>query len=285
MPECGLGIDASVIAGITRSSYGGMPGTAGRLGDSMSSVNAIDLRRAGTRPHTSAGWLESWHSFSFGPHYDPDNTHHGVLLVSNDDFVAANTGFGEHPHRDMEIVTWVLSGTLRHRDNVGNDGVIEPGIAQRMRAGTGIVHAELNPSPSTDVHLVQMWVPPGTLGLEPGYEEVDVSVELDRGGWIAVAAGPGGAEAATSIDTPGTTLWVARLSAGERVTVPDAPFVHVFVALGTATLGDQSLTTGDAVRLSSAGTLPLVAGENGAEAIVWEMHATLDNTGRRAIAV
>jgi quercetin 2,3-dioxygenase len=245
----------------------------------------IDVKAARERFHTEIGWLDSWHSFSFSQHYDPRNTHHGVLLVSNDDRVAPSSGFGDHPHRDMEIVTWVLSGSLRHRDSVGNDGVIEPGIAQRMRAGTGIVHAELNPSASTEVHLVQMWVPPGTLGLEPGYEEVDVSNDLDAGGLVAVAAGPGGADAATSIDTPGTTLWAGRLDAGGRVTVPAAPFVHVFVALGSARLGEQDLAAGDAVRLADAGALALVAGDQGAEVLVWEMHATIAPDGRRAIPV
>src|ERR687884_482670 len=101
----------------------------------------IDVRRAGTRFHTQIGWLDSWHSFSFSEHYDPNNTHFGLLLVLNDDVVAAGTGFGTHPHRDMEIVTWVLDGQLRHRDSTGNDGVIYPGLAQRMSAGPGITHS------------------------------------------------------------------------------------------------------------------------------------------------
>ncbi len=97
----------------------------------------IDVRRAGSRFHTTIDWLDSWHSFSFGGHYDPDNTHHGLLLVSNDDVVRAGAGFGTHPHADMEIVTWVLEGELEHRDSIGTDGVIYPGLAQRMSAGTG----------------------------------------------------------------------------------------------------------------------------------------------------
>ena len=112
------------------------------------------------RFHTEIDWLDSWHSFSFGPHYDPANTHHGLLLVSNDDVVRAGRGFGTHSHRDMEIVTWVLDGELEHRDSTGTVGIIYPGLAQRMSAGSGIQHSETNASATADVHLVQMWVAP-----------------------------------------------------------------------------------------------------------------------------
>ena len=124
----------------------------------------IDVRRADTRAHTKIDWLDSHHSFSFGPHYDPNNTHHGLLLVSNDDRVKAGTGFGTHAHQDMEIVTWVLEGRLEHNDSEGNHGELYPGLAQRMSAGTGIRHSEQNPSPVEDVHFIQMWVPPDTEG-------------------------------------------------------------------------------------------------------------------------
>ena len=114
----------------------------------------VDVRRAPRRMATRAGWLDSRHSFSFGRHRDPANTHFGVLLVSNDDRVRAGTGFETHPHRDMEIVTWVLSGELEHADSQGNRGGIYPGLAQRMTAGTGIWHSEKNPSAAEDVHFV-----------------------------------------------------------------------------------------------------------------------------------
>src|SRR6188472_4571828 len=120
----------------------------------------IDVRRATTRDVTKIDWLDSKHSFSFGQHYDPANTHHGLLLVNNDDVVAPGTGFDTHPHRDMEIVTWVLEGSLEHRDSMGNSGVIYPGLAQRMSAGTGVLHSEKNGSASDTVHFVQMWVIP-----------------------------------------------------------------------------------------------------------------------------
>src|SRR5215813_4208535 len=142
----------------------------------------VDIRRAATRDHTQLSWLDSWHSFSFGEHYDPTNTHHGLLLVSNDDRVEPATGFGTHAHSDMEIVTWVLSGRLEHADSEGNQGELYPGLAQRMSAGTGIRHSEMNPSRTEPVHFVQMWVPPDTDGIPPGYEQRDVNDELEKGG-------------------------------------------------------------------------------------------------------
>jgi redox-sensitive bicupin YhaK (pirin superfamily) len=131
----------------------------------------VEIRRAADRAVTTTSWLQSRHSFSFGDHYDPANTHHGVLLVSNDDVLAPAAGFDTHPHRDMEIVTWVLEGSLAHRDSAGNSGVIYPGLAQRMSAGAGITHSEKNASDTEPVRFVQMWVPPDESGVEPGYQQ------------------------------------------------------------------------------------------------------------------
>src|SRR5438876_12217722 len=132
----------------------------------------VDMHRKEDQFHTQAGWLDSRHSFSFGPHYDPSNTHHGLLLVSNDDVIRAGTGFDTHPHRDMEIVTWVLDGELEHKDSQGNKGLIYPGLAQRMSAGAGIWHSEKNNSLNKDVHLIQMWVTPDTDSIAPSYEQL-----------------------------------------------------------------------------------------------------------------
>src|SRR5215831_9634328 len=129
----------------------------------------IEVRDAKSRFHTRLDWLDSWHSFSFAEHYDRSNTHFGLLLVNNDDVIRGGGGFGAHSHRDMEIVTWVLSGELEHRDSTGTVGLITPGLAQRMSAGAGIRHSEMNASRNADVHLVQMWVLPDTEGIEPGY--------------------------------------------------------------------------------------------------------------------
>lgn len=229
----------------------------------------IDVRRAASRPHTDIGWLDSRHSFSFGHHNDPTNTHHGLLLVSNDDRVAASSGFGMHPHRDMEIVTWVLSGRLEHRDSEGNHGELYPGLAQRMSAGSGILHSEMNPSPDEPVHFVQMWVLPDTKGVKPGYAQLDINGELDKGGLQPIASGQGHA-AAISIHQRDAVLWGGRLKAGESVEVPDGVHAHLFVAIGSAELeGSSALAQGDAARLRNAGSPRLTAGPDGAEVLIW----------------
>ena len=231
----------------------------------------IDVRRAASRFETSIDWLKSHHSFSFGGHYDPKNTHHGLLLVSNDDVIRAGTGFSTHPHRDMEIVTWVLEGELEHKDSAGHRGLLYPGLAQRMSAGTGIWHSEMNPSAEKDVRLVQMWVLPDTESVTPGYQQLDVNGELAKGGLVPVASGRGH-HAAISIRQKEAALWAGRLKSGETVRVPDTRHAHVYVARGAATLeGAGRLETGDAARLTAAGAPELTAdGERGAEILIWE---------------
>jgi quercetin 2,3-dioxygenase len=232
-------------------------------------MSTVDIRPAETRAHTQIGWLDSWHSFSFGRHYDPANTHHGLLLVSNDDRVAPANGFPPHFHRDMEIVTWVLAGRLEHRDSEGNHGELYPGLAQRMSAGTGIEHSEMNPSPMEEVHFVQMWVPPDTEGIAPGYEQRDVNRKLDKGGLRPVASGQGH-DGAISIRQRDAVLWGGRLEPNETATVPDGDHVHLFVAAGGVDLQDAAaLAEGDAARLTTAGSRTLTAGPAGAEVLVW----------------
>ena len=229
----------------------------------------LEIRRAATRPRTKLGWLDSSHSFSFGGHYDPANTHHGLLLVSNDDRVAAGTGFSTHPHRDMEIVTWVLSGRLEHKDSEGNTGELYPGLAQRMSAGTGIWHSEMNPSSTEEVHFVQMWVLPDTERVDPGYEQLDINGELDRGGLQVIASGKGD-DAAISIRQRDAVLWGGRLKANESAAVPDGGHAHLFVATGALDLETAgSLGEGDAARLASAGEPRITAGPDGAEILIW----------------
>jgi quercetin 2,3-dioxygenase len=272
----------------------------------------IDVRRAGERFSTRLGWLDSKHSFSFGQHYSPDNTNFGLLLVSNDDVVAPGTGFETHPHRDMEIVTWVLDGGLVHQDSVGHNGVIYPGLAQRMSAGTGILHSEKNdawlhaglaapPRTSTagpagaggedsavtggaddndarrPVHFVQMWVLPDEGGVVPGYEQLDITDELVKGGLVPVASGMPAhrGESAIKIRQKDAALFAARLRAGESVVLPTAPYVHLYVARGAVTLeGAGRLATGDAARVTASEGQRVVADGADAEVLVWEMHAT-----------
>jgi redox-sensitive bicupin YhaK (pirin superfamily) len=235
---------------------------------------SVDIRRADERFHTRLPWLDSRHSFSFGHHHDPSNTNHGQLLVLNDDRVAAGTGFETHPHRDMEIVTWVLDGELEHKDSEGNRGTIYPGLAQRMSAGRGIWHSEKNPSGTTEVHFVQMWVVPDTENIDPGYEQLDVNAALDGGGLVPIASGRGH-DGAIAIHQRDAVLWGGRLHPGETVDVPGGPYVHVFTARGSARLatggldGDGGLRSGDAARLTRPDGLRLTAGPEGAEILVW----------------
>lgn len=232
----------------------------------------VDIHRAQHRFHTHVDWLNSHHSFSFGSHCDTTNTHHGLLLVHNDDLVRPGKGFMTHPHRDMEIVTWVLEGELEHKDSEGHTGLLYPGLAQRMSAGTGIWHSEMNPQRDRPVHFIQMWMPPDTERLTPGYEQLDINSQLDRGGLVPIASGRDHT-AAIGIRQKGAVLWGGRLKPGESVQMPDAPFVHLFIAKGGAKLEEGGrLETGDAVRFTAAGARRLTAdSQTGAEVLVWEM--------------
>ncbi|WP_035791776.1 pirin family protein [Kitasatospora mediocidica] len=245
----------------------------------------IDVRRAAERRGTKIDWLDSKHSFSFGGHFDPANTHHGLLLVNNDDIVKPGSGFETHPHRDMEIVTWVLQGSLVHQDSTGHSGVIYPGLAQRMSAGSGILHSEKNDSwrlsgadAHTDpVHFVQMWVLPDEGGITPGYEQLEIDDELLSGGLIPVASGMDRHDGASAIRIRNrhAALHVARLQPGQSVELPDAPYLHLFVPRGAVALeGVGPLGAGDAVRFTAIGGQKVTAVEP-AEILVWEMHATI----------
>ncbi|WP_250287080.1 MULTISPECIES: pirin family protein [unclassified Frankia] len=248
----------------------------------------IAVRRADGRAVTRNDWLDSRHSFAFGRHYDPANTHFGLLLVSNDDHVAPGGGFATHSHRDMEIVTWVLEGELLHTDSTGTHGTIRPGVAQRMSAGTGITHAETNAAGATGgpgtpdalddpgtVHFIQMWVTPDHTGITPSYAQRDVADALATGELVAIAGGAG-SSAAIDIQQRNAVLHAARLPAAGRVSLPSAPWVHLFVARGTVTLESAGeLGTGDAARIRGCDSLAVAAEAGPAEILVWEMHTAL----------
>lgn len=245
----------------------------------------VDVRRGGERFKTKLSWLDSKHSFSFSRHYDPQNTHHGLLLVNNDDIVTSGTGFETHPHQDMEIVTWVMQGSLVHQDSTGHSGLIYPGLAQRMSAGTGILHSEKNDSwrlqggnaHHDPVHFVQMWVVPDESGISPGYEQLEIDDELLRGGLVPVASGMDKHKdvSAIRIKNKYAALHAARLKPGDAVELPEAPFLHLFVPRGSVTLEDAgTLNEGDAVRFTATGGQRITATEP-AEILLWEMHATV----------
>ena len=245
----------------------------------------VDVRPKDRRFSTDLGWLDSKHSFSFGRHYDPANTHFGLLLVNNDDVVSPGSGFETHPHRDMEIVTWVLRGQLVHQDSQGHNGIIYPGLAQRMSAGTGILHSEKNdawrlsggPEHTDPVHFVQMWVVPDEGGIAPGYEQLEIDAELLEGGLVPVASGMEAHRdaAAIRIKNRYAALYASRLAPGRSVELPDAPFVHLFVAVGEVTLeGAGPLAAGDAARITASGGQRVTATVP-SEILLWEMHAAV----------
>ncbi|MGK2855093.1 MAG: pirin family protein [Microbacteriaceae bacterium] len=251
----------------------------------MTQTASVDIRPAADRAATRISWLDSKHSFSFGGNYDPDNTHHGLLLVNNYDRVAPAAGFDTHPHRDMEIVTWVMQGSLVHQDSTGNNGVIYPGLAQRMSAGRGILHSEKNDSwtltgresHSEPVHFVQMWVVPDESGRDPGYQQLEIDDELLRGKLVTIASGmPEHRDhSAITIGNKYAALHGARLQAGESVLLPQAPYLHLFVPRGAVSLeGAGELLEGDAARLTATGGQRVTATEP-TEILLWEMHAGL----------
>lgn len=238
----------------------------------------LSLHRASTRFATDTAWGESRHSFSFGTHYDPGNVGFGPLMVHNDERVASGNGYGDHPHSDAEIITWVLEGSLLHRDSTGHRGIVHRGLAQRMSAGSGIVHAERNDAytvdadrPAAPVHFVQMWVRPDRPGATPSYAQRELDLDETVGQWLPVASGlhP---DAAVSLASATSTLWVTTLAPGARRQLPDAPYVHLYVAEGAVEVeGVGRLETGDALRVVDGGGRRLTGGGPTAEVLVWEM--------------
>jgi redox-sensitive bicupin YhaK (pirin superfamily) len=235
---------------------------------------SIQVVRSGARLQTETSWLDSRHCFSYGRHYEPDNTHHGLLLVCNDDRLRGSTGFGEHGHQEMEIVTWVVEGEVEHRDRSGAH-LLRPGVVRRMSAGWGIRHAEMNPAGWAPARYVEMWVPPDTGGLEPAIDVADFNPALGAGGLVPVVSGAGH-DGALPLRQSQAALWAGRLIAGEAATLPDGPYVHLLVAVGDGVLdtgglaGAGGLAEGDSVRLVAAGVPVFTAGTTGAEILVWE---------------
>jgi quercetin 2,3-dioxygenase len=218
----------------------------------------VEVRRAADRFVTRADGIETWHCFSYGAHYDAANTHHGLLVACNDSVVRPGAGFPAHPHRGLEIVTWVVSGELAHTDDLGNAGVLGPGVVQRLRAGSGVRHSEVNARTDSDLRFVQMWLLPESAGGEPSYERIDVRDGLAGGGLHRV------------VQTRDAALWAGLLTLGERVALPDDEHVHVYVVTGSATLdGAGEVAAGDSVRLTAAGPTRLAAGAAGGQVLVW----------------
>lgn len=230
----------------------------------------ITLRKATDRFHSEIGWLDSWHTFSFADHYDPNHVGFSSLRVINDDRVAAGQGFGSHPHRDMEIISYVLEGALQHRDSTGGGGVIRPGEVQRMSAGSGVVHSEFNGSRDEPVHFLQIWIVPEKRGVEPGYEQKTFPVE-ERRGKLRLLASRGGRDGSLRIHQD-ASVYGAFLDGAERVSHELAPgrkaWVHV--ARGSAEVNGQALGEGDGAALSGEKQVVLSGGKN-AEVLLFDL--------------
>ena len=205
----------------------------------------IAIKRSEDRGHLDHGWLDTYHSFSFGEYYDPRNMGYRSLRVINEDVVAAGQGFGAHPHRDMEIITYVLEGALEHRDSMGNHGVIRPGEIQRMSAGTGVRHSEFNPSKTEPVHLLQIWIMPDTEGVKPSYEEKKSATEPGK---LQLMAAKGASNGTASIHQD-AKVYVAKLAQGQSVEhdIASGRGVYVHVARGAASVNGNALKHGDAI--------------------------------------
>ena len=230
----------------------------------------IQLRRATERGQYDHGWLKTAHSFSFADYYDPRHMGFRVLRVINEDFVAAGRGFGMHPHHDMEIVTYVLEGELGHRDSMGNGSVIRPGDVQRMSAGTGVTHSEMNASKTQRVHLMQIWILPDKQGYPPSYEQKAFS-DADRRDQLRLVASSDGRDGSVTIHQD-ATISAGLLSPGTRVehTLGKNRYAWVQVARGKVELDGQTLSAGDGAAIRGPGTLPLV-GIDDSEVLLFDL--------------
>ncbi|MBI2390781.1 MAG: pirin family protein [Deltaproteobacteria bacterium] len=233
----------------------------------------IAIRPSESRGVTRIGWLDSKHSFSFGDYYDPAHMGFRALRVINEDRVAAGQGFGRHPHKNMEIVSYVVSGALAHRDSMGTGSVIRPGEVQRMSAGTGVQHSEMNPDPSTPVHFLQIWLLPERQGIEPSYEQKAFADE-DKRGKLRLVASRDGREGSVTVHTD-ASVYATLLEPGERVvhSVPRGRHAWIQVVRGAVSLSGARLSQGDGAAVSAddeALTIELV-GREPAEALVFDL--------------
>jgi redox-sensitive bicupin YhaK (pirin superfamily) len=233
----------------------------------------INVRSAAERGHANHGWLDSFHTFSFANYYDPAHMGFRSLRVINEDRVEPGRGFGAHPHRDMEIVTYVLEGGIRHNDSMGTGSVIEPGDVQRMSAGTGVTHSEYNASRTEPVHFLQIWLEPSQRGIAPSYEQKSFSAEEKRG-HLRVVASPDARDGSIGIHND-TVLYAGLFAAGEAAQLELAPQRHawVHVARGSVKVNGKELHAGDAVALSDEPVLRVegVAGADDGEVLVFDL--------------
>jgi hypothetical protein len=230
----------------------------------------IELHRSQQRGWADHGWLKSFHSFSFADWYDPRHMGFGNLRVINEDRIAPGTGFGTHAHRDMEIVSYVLSGELAHKDSMGNGEVIRPGDVQRMTAGTGVRHSEFNHAEGKETHFLQIWILPQAGGLAPGYEQKHFP-EADKRGRLRLVGSPDGREGSITLHAD-ASLYAGLFNGGERAEVALAPgrLGYVHVVRGSVQANGQALAAGDGLKLRDEATLVIEQGED-AEVLVFDL--------------
>jgi redox-sensitive bicupin YhaK (pirin superfamily) len=230
----------------------------------------MQLRKSEERGRAEHGWLNSFHSFSFADYYDPAHMGFGALRVINEDRVQPGMGFGTHGHRDMEIISYVLEGSLEHKDSLGNGSIIRPGNVQRMSAGTGVRHSEYNPSKGERVHFLQIWIEPSALGIAPGYEEKHFD-EASKRGRLRLVASPDGRDGSVTIHQD-ALLYAALLDGTESAVHALAPGrkAYVHVARGEVVANGQPLGAGDALKAVGEQEIRLEAGK-GAEVLLFDL--------------
>jgi quercetin 2,3-dioxygenase len=230
----------------------------------------ITIRSAGDRGHADHGWLDSHHTFSFANYYDPAHMGFRSLRVINEDRVEPGQGFGTHPHRDMEIISYVLEGGLAHKDSMGTGSVIKPGDVQRMSAGTGVTHSEFNASKTENVHFLQIWLLPSERGIKPSYEQKFFGPE-EKAGKLRTIASPSGEEGAVTIHTD-AIVRAGTFAAGQSAEVPIAKGRHAWVqvARGTVRVNGQDLSEGDGAAVSDEPSVRVEGVESG-EVIVFDL--------------
>jgi quercetin 2,3-dioxygenase len=231
----------------------------------------ITIRKSRDRGHAQHGWLDSHHTFSFADYHDPEHMGFRSLRVINEDRVQPGKGFGTHPHRDMEILTYVLEGALEHKDSMGTGSVIRPGDVQRMTAGTGVTHSEYNHSKSDPVHLLQIWILPAEPGLPPGYEQKHFP-QSEKRGRLRLIASRDGREGSVVIHQD-ADLYAAVLGPGESVRHALRPGRHAWiqVARGEITSSGKKLSAGDGARVSDEPAIEISGGDAGAEILLFDL--------------
>ena len=231
----------------------------------------ITIRPANERGKANFGWLDSKHTFSFGSYYDPEYMGFSNLRVINEDKVSPSQGFGTHSHQNMEIISYVLSGELEHKDSIGNGSVIRPGDVQRMSAGSGIAHSEFNGSDSDLVHFLQIWITPNINGIEPSYEQKNFSLESRKGKFKLVASADG-REGSVTIHQD-ANLYVAVLNNGDRTDYNSGTerSLWVQVARGSATINGKALNAGDGAAITQETALEFVATADNTEILLFDL--------------